>query len=251
MLIVNEDGPVLRIILNRPEVRNAFNDELIAELTDVVCNLNSGVRAVILAGNGSAFCAGGDLHWMAKAARYSQDENFEDALKLASLFDAICKSPAVFIARVHGAAFGGGCGLVAAADICVATPEAKFAFSEVRLGLVPATISTFVLKRIGSGHARSLFTTGEAFLAEHALRIGLVHAIATTETIDDVINSKLTAILSSGPEAIALSKQLAQCPPMGLEESARVLAEVRGSAEGKEGVAAFLEKRSPSFKVTL
>lgn len=247
MLIVDEDGPVLRVTLDRPDVRNAFNDELIAALSDLFSNLALGTRAVVLAGNGPAFCAGGDLQWMKKAAGYSEQQNFEDALRLARLFESICRSHAVVISKVHGPAFGGGCGLVAASDIAIAGDRALFAFSEVRLGLVPATISPFVLRKIGHGHARALFTTGEAFGAEHALRIGLVHEIA--DDLDASVEKKLMAILSAGPQAIATSKAIAQSEPMELEESARVLAKARAGAEGKEGVAAFLEKRMASYKV--
>ena len=247
MLIVDEDGPVLRVTLDRPDVRNAFNDELIAALSELFSNIAPGVRAVVLAGNGPAFCAGGDLQWMKKAAGYSEQQNFEDALRLAGLFESICRSHAVVISKIHGAAFGGGCGLVAASDIAIAGDRALFAFSEVRLGLVPATISPFVIRKIGHGHARALFTTGEAFGAEHALRIGLVHEIA--DDLDAAVEKKLMAILSAGPHAIATSKAIAQADPMELEESARVLAKARAGAEGKEGVAAFLEKRMASYKV--
>jgi enoyl-CoA hydratase/carnithine racemase len=247
MLIVDEDGPVLRVTLDRPDVRNAFNDELIAALSDLFSNLTPETRAVVLAGNGPAFCAGGDLQWMKKAAAYSEQQNFDDALKLAQLFESICRSHAVVITKVHGAAFGGGCGLVAASDIAIAGERALFAFSEVRLGLVPATISPFVIRKIGHGHARALFTTGEAFGSEHALRIGLVHEVA--DDLDAAVEKKLMAILSSGPQAIATSKQIAQAEPMAVEESARVLAKARAGSEGTEGVAAFLEKRTASFKV--
>ena len=247
MLIVEVDGPVLRVTLDRPDVRNAFNDQLIAALSDLFINLAPGIRAVVLAGNGPAFCAGGDLQWMRKAANYTEEQNFADALTLAKLFESMCQSHAVILSKVHGPAFGGGCGLVAASDIAIAGPRALFAFSEVRLGLVPATISPFVIAKIGNGHARALFSTGEAFGGEHALRIGLVHEVV--DDLDAAVEKKLMAILSAGPQAIAISKKIAQAPPMSLEESARVLAQARAGEEGKEGVAAFLEKRTATFKV--
>lgn len=249
MLIVEAEGPVLRVTLDRPDVRNAFNDELIAALFDTFSSLPSDTRAVVLGGNGPAFCAGGDLQWMRKAASYTEDQNYEDALKLARLFEAIANCPAVIVAKIHGAAFGGGCGLVAASDVAVASEPALFSFSEVRLGLIPATISPFVIAKIGHGHARALFTTGEAFGPEHALRIGLVHEVTESALLEAAVERKLKAILAAGPQAVATSKALAQGAPLPLERAARLLAKARAGGEGKEGVAAFLEKRSPSFKV--
>jgi methylglutaconyl-CoA hydratase len=249
MLIVEGEGPVLRITLDRPDVRNAFNDELIGALNYAFSHVPFETRAIVLSGNGPAFCAGGDLQWMQKAAGFSEDENFEDALKLARLFETMVNCPAVIIANVQGPAFGGGCGLVAASDIAVATENALFAFSEVRLGLVPATISPYVIAKIGHGHARALFTTGESFGREHAYRIGLVHETASSEDVEEVIERKLKAILAAGPKAVALAKQIAQSEPLGTEDASRLLAKTRSSEEGREGVAAFLERRSPSYKV--
>ncbi|HZH97835.1 MAG TPA: enoyl-CoA hydratase-related protein [Fimbriimonadaceae bacterium] len=240
-------GPVTRITLNRPEVRNAFNDELIAELTSAFAGLGAEVRAVVLSGHGKAFCAGGDLEWMRKAAEYSEDENYEDALKLAALFRTIATSHAVVIAKVHGAAFGGGCGLVAASDVAVCAEDARFSFSEVKLGLLPGTISPFVIPKIGAGHARALFSTGEIFGAEKAQRIGLVHEVGAADDLDRLVDEKLTSILLSGPKACAEAKQLVLDAPLSPEESARRLARARAGEEGKEGVAAFLEKRKASF----
>lgn len=245
MLRIDDDGPVRRLTLDRPQVRNAFNDELIAALTQAVTGLPAGTRAIVLKGEGKAFSAGGDLEWMHKAAAYTEQQNFDDAMRLARLFQAIAESPAVVIAAVHGAAFGGGCGLVAAADAAVAHPETRFAFSEVRLGLLPATISPFVIPKIGAGHARALFSTGEAFDAERALRIGLVHEVA--DDLDAAVREKLNAVLAAGPSACAQAKQIARVGFAGMEEAARALAKARASAEGKEGVAAFLEKRKPSY----
>jgi enoyl-CoA hydratase/carnithine racemase len=250
MLRVEYEGAVLRVTLDRPEVRNAFNDALIARLFEVF-STERGARAIVLTGSGDAFCAGGDLQWMRQAAAYTEEQNYEDALKLANLFKAIVENPAVVIARVNGAAFGGGCGLVAAADVAIASEDALFAFSEVRLGLVPATISPFVLPKIGAGNARALFTTGEAFKAERALRIGLVHETVAGSDLDAAVGKKLKAILGAGPQAVATSKLIAQGTPMDLETAARVLARARAGDEGKEGVAAFLDKRKASFVADL
>lgn len=247
MLTTRKEGSVLYAQLNRPEVRNAFNDDLIEELTKLFTDVNTSIRAIVLSGAGPCFCAGGDLQWMRRAASYTEQENFEDALKLAHLFRSISTSRAAVIAKVHGAAFGGGCGLVAASDIAVAEPNTKFAFSEVRLGLIPGTISTVVVPKIGAGNSRALFLTGEAFTAETALRIGLVHEVVGEEQQDAVIQTKLRAILSAGPEAVYRSKMLAQDFPLSDDETAQRLAKARASSEGKEGVAAFLEKRKASF----
>lgn len=245
MLSIWREGSVLHVRINRPEVRNAFNDELIASLTETFSGVDTDVRAVVLGGEGKAFCAGGDLDWMRRAAAYTEDENYHDALKLGALFGSIATCRVPVIARVHGAAFGGGSGLVAASDIAVATSNALFAFSEVRLGLVPGTISPFVIPKIGAGHARALFATGEAFGADHALRIGLIHEVA--EDIDAAIAKKLEAILAAGPKAIDSAKRLVNEYPLTIEECARRLASARASEEGREGVAAFLEKRKPNF----
>ncbi len=246
MLRVDYEGPVLRVTLDRPDVRNAFNGALIARLYELF-STTTAARAIVLTGAGDAFCAGGDLQWMREAAAYTEQQNYEDALALANLFRAIVENPAAVIARVNGAAFGGGCGLVAAADVAIASESALFAFSEVRLGLVPATISPFVLPKIGSGNARALFTTGEAFKADRALRIGLVHEVVSPEDLDGAVNKKLRAILAAGPLAVASSKLIAQGDPMELETAARVLARARAGDEGKEGVQAFLEKRKATF----
>lgn len=249
MLIVESDGPILNVILNRPEVRNAFNDELIGALFQTFTTVPAGTRAIVLSGNGPSFCAGGDLEWMQKAASYTEEENVQDALRLACLFQAMLDCPIPIVANVHGHVFGGGCGLVAASDIAIAATKTVFAFSEVQLGLVPATISPFVLAKIGPGHARALFTTGERFDAQFAYHIGLVHTVALPCDLPVHLKSKLAAILSAGPEAIAVAKHIAQQPPMSMEEAAAVLAKARSGDEGREGVGAFLEKRTPSYKI--
>lgn len=249
MLRVESVGPVVRLTLNRPEVRNAFNDELIAALDEAFSTLAPETRAVVLSGEGKAFCAGGDLNWMRRAAAYTEEQNYEDALRLATLFDKIANCRAVTIVKAHGAAFGGGCGLVAAADIAVAAEGTRFSFSEVRLGLIPATISAFVVPKIGAGHARALFATGETFDAHHAVQIGLVHLVAPREHLDGILDSKIDHVLNAGPEAIFHAKRLALEAPLSLEECARRLAQARAGKEGTEGVAAFLEKRKASFAV--
>ena len=194
-----------------------------------------------------SFCAGGDLNWMRKAAGYTEEQNAADAQTLAELFEAMTNSHAVFVAEVHGAAFGGGCGLVAAADVALAEIGTKFSFSEVRLGLVPATISPFVVQKIGSGHARALFTTGEVFDSAKALRIGLVHDEVAPGTMFTEVRKRVVDILRNGPESVSTSKWLAQQPPMNKIESSQLLARVRAGDEGREGVQAFLEKRPASF----
>lgn len=249
MLKVELSGPVLRVTLDRPEVRNAFNDELISALTDVFVNIKTGTRAVVLRGSGSVFCAGGDLNWMRRACQYSYEENVADAMKLSGLFESICACPAIVVAAVHGAAFGGGCGLVAASDVAIAQPGTKFCFSEVKLGLIPATISTFVVPKIGVGHARHLFTTAAVFESPRAYEIGLIHEVS--EDLDASIDVVLGQVLANGPEAVAASKKLAQEAPLEPAEAVRRLADARNGAEAKEGVDAFLNKRKPNFMVTL
>jgi enoyl-CoA hydratase/carnithine racemase len=244
MLDVRSEGSVLRITLARPEVRNAFNDELIARLTEAFTHLPDGTRVVVLSGEGKAFCAGGDLEWMRRAAAYTHDENVADALKLAGLFEAVASSSALTLARVHGACFGGGCGLVAAADVAIADPSTLFAFSEVRLGLIAGTISSHVIPKIGKGHARALFATGEAFDAARALSIGLVHQVGD---LDELEAATIKQVLSVGPRALQESKRLVREFPLPVEECAKRLADARAGDEGREGVAAFLEKRKASF----
>lgn len=249
MLIVETEGPVQRIRLNRPDVRNAFNDELIDELAEEFASLRAEVRVVVLSGEGKSFCAGGDLQWMRKAAAYTEDQNIADALRLARLFDAIATCRALTIAQVHGAAFGGGAGLVASVDVALAAEGTLFAFSEVRLGLIPATISRYVIPKIGPGHARALFATGEAFDASTALRIGLVHGVVQMAELTGAVEEKIQAVLRCGPEAVAEAKLMTLQPTLDMGDAARRLALRRASDEGREGVAAFLDKRPASFVV--
>jgi enoyl-CoA hydratase/carnithine racemase len=249
MLEVQADGPILRLSLARPAARNSLDEELIQSLLDQFVRVSPHVRVVVLTGQGSAFCAGGDLGWMRRGAAASEEENRRDALQLALLLDAIASCPAAVIARVNGACFGGGCGLAAAADIAVASEEALFAFSEVRLGLVPATISPHVFRKIGRGHARALFVTGEAFTSRKAYEVGLIHEVSAAENLDTAVASKIGWILKAGPEAIASVKSMVREPELSLEEAARLLAATRAGREAQEGISAFLERRKASYVV--
>jgi enoyl-CoA hydratase/carnithine racemase len=241
-LRTERDGPVYKVTLARPDRRNAFDAALIAELTEAF-TLVGDARAVVLSGEGPAFCAGADVEWQRSSIDLSYDENVEDAMRLYEMCEAIDTCPAPVIARVHGYALGGGSGLVACADIAVAAPDAVFGFSEVRLGIIPAVISPFVLPKIGA-HARRYFLTGERFGAETALRIGLVHEISPDP--DSIIDDLVHAILSGGPDAIIAAKILIQQRPIGVE-TARIAAERRSSDEGQEGLRAFLDRRKASF----
>jgi methylglutaconyl-CoA hydratase len=241
-LRTERDGPVYKVTLARPDRRNAFDAALIAELTEAF-TLVGDARAVVLSGEGPAFCAGADVEWQRSSIDLSYDENVEDAMRLYEMCEAIDTCPAPVIARVHGYALGGGSGLVACADIAVAAPDAVFGFSEVRLGIIPAVISPFVLPKIGA-NARRYFLTGERFDADTALDIGLVHEVS--DDPDTVIDGLLGAILSSGPDAIRAAKLLIRQRPIGVE-TARIAAERRTSDEGQDGLRAFLDKRRASF----
>lgn len=249
MLKVEVNGPVSTITLNRPEVRNALSDHLIAELTDAFRTLSMVTRVVVLTGADPAFCAGGDLEWMQRAATYTTEQNIQDALRLAELFEVIATCRPIVIGRINGHAFGGGAGLIACCDAAVVHPDALMSFSEVKLGLIAATISRYVVPKIGQGHARHLFSTGEVFGAEHALRIGLAHTVG--ENLDELVKAKVGAILMAGPEAAYASKMLAQNPLLDPVMGATMLAERRATPEAREGIAAFLEKRKASFAVKL
>jgi enoyl-CoA hydratase/carnithine racemase len=244
-LRVEQDGNLLRVTLARPERRNAFDAELIGELTEAFSSVREDVRAVVLAGDGPSFCAGADVEWQRASIDLTFDENLEDALRLYGMLAAVDSCPAPLVARVQGYALGGGSGLVACADVAVAAPDATFGFSEVRLGIIPAVISPFVFAKIGTGAARHLFVTGERFGAETALRIGLVHQVA--EKADEAVDRIVRDILSSGPEATRAAKRLARTRPTEAEELARIAAHLRAGEEGQEGLRAFLEKRRPHW----
>ena len=241
-LRTERDGPVYRVTLARPERRNAFDAALIADLTEAF-TLVGDARVVVLSGDGPSFCAGADVEWQRSSIDLSYDENVEDAMRLYEMCEAIDTCPAPVIARVHGYALGGGSGLVACSDIAIATPDAVFGFSEVRLGIIPAVISPFVLPKIGA-YARRYFLTGERFDAEAALHIGLVHEV--TEDPDSVVQELVEAISSGGPDAIRAAKLLIRQRPLGVE-TARIAAERRTSDEGQEGLRAFLERRTATL----
>ena len=243
-LRIERDGAVLRVTLAKPERRNAFDAELIGELREAFADVGD-ARVVVLAGDGPSFCAGADVEWQRSAVDLSFDENVEDALRLYRMLEAVDACPAPLVARVQGHALGGGSGLVACADVAVAAPDASFGFTEVRLGIVPAVISPFVLARIGAGPARRLFLTGERFDAETALRIGLVHMVA--DRLDEEVERLVGEILQSGPEATRAAKRLVRERPADGEELARLAAGLRAGAEGQEGLRAFLERRRPRW----
>src|SRR5229473_1571165 len=203
-LLVDEADGVLTVTLNRPEVHNAFNDELIAEAIDLFGGISeTTARAVVLRGTGPNFCAGADLNWMSRMVSYTREENVRDSSMLARMYALINECPLPIIGRIQGAAIGGGVGLVAVCDIAVATRDAKFGLSEVKLGILPAVISPYVIAKIGKSHARALFLTGERFDAERALRIGLVHRVVDdVDSLDAAVNDTLSQLMSSGPEAV-------------------------------------------------
>ena len=255
MLNVDISGGVARVTLNRPEVRNAFDDSLISSLTNALREIqaNPAVRALVLAGNGPAFCAGADLNWMKRMAGYGYEENLADAQALAAMLAVLDRMPKPTIARVHGPAFAGGTGLVAACDIAVGTPEAKFCFSEAKLGLSPATISPYVIRAIGERMARRYFLTAEVFDAEEARRIGMLSLLVSASDLDRTVDDLLKNLLAGGPEAHAKIKDLVRAvsrrpvdDALGAETAKRI-AEIRVSPEGREGIASFLEKRKAAW----
>jgi enoyl-CoA hydratase/carnithine racemase len=238
------EGAILRVTMAKPERRNAFDAMLIAALTDAFVNVGD-ARAVVLSGAGASFSAGADVEWMRSSVDLSYEENMADALRLHAMLEAIDSCPAPVVARVQGHALGGGCGLVACCDIAVADTGTQFAFSEVKLGIVPAVISPFALAKIGSGAARHLFVTGERFGADVALRIGLVHVVA--DDLDGAVERIVGELLSAGPNAARAAKELARAP-LAAAETAERIATHRTSAEGQEGLRAFLEKRPPNWR---
>jgi methylglutaconyl-CoA hydratase len=243
-LRVERDGEVLRVTLARPERRNAFDAALIAALTEAFADVGD-ARAVVLAGDGDAFCAGADVEWQRASIDLTYDENVADALRLFEMCDAINRCPAPVVARVHGYALGGGSGLVACSDIVVTDAETLFGFTEVRLGIVPAVISPFVLARVGLA-ARRYFLTGERFDAVTALRIGLVSEVADGD-LDERVDAVVAHLLASGPEAVRAAKELVRERPGG-ERAAEIAAGRRTSPEGQDGLRAFLEKRPPAWR---
>ena len=253
MIDVQKEDGVARVMLDRPDVRNAFDDTLIASLTKtfVEVDRDASVRAMVLGGNGPAFCAGADLNWMKRMAGYDYAANLRDAQALADMLATLDRMPKPTIARVHGPAFAGGTGLVAACDIAVGTSEAKFCFSEAKLGLSPATISPHVIRAIGERAARRYFLTAEVFDAEEAFRIGMLSIL--TDRLDETIEGLLQHLLAGGPEAMKKIKELVRAVssrPLDdalVAETAKRIAEIRVSPEGKEGIASFLDKRKPAW----
>lgn len=254
LLECTRKGPVTHVRLNRPEVRNAFNAELIAALRAAFDDLgrDEAVRAIVLSGEGKVFCGGADVNWMRASLDLSLDENVEDAREMSEMFRAIDRCPKPVIARIHGAALGGGAGLAAVCDVVVAGSETIFGFTEVKLGIIPAVISPFVLAKIGVSHARALFLTGERFDAKRAQTIGLVHEVVVADTLDVCIERITNEILAAGPAAAAAAKALiARVRFAGYDESrdltARAIALQRTSPEGQEGLRAFLERRAAGW----
>ena len=255
MLNVDIHNAVARVTLDRPEVRNAFDDSVISSLTNAFREIdaNPAVRVLVLGGKGAAFCAGADLNWMKRMATYGYDQNVADAQALATMLATLDRMKKPTLARVHGPAFAGGTGLVAACDIAVGTPDAKFCFSEAKLGLSPATISPYVMRAIGERAARRYFLTAEVFGAEEAYRIGLLSLLTAPEDLDAAIERLVQHLLAGGPEAHAKIKDLVRSVshrPVDdalAAETARRIAEIRVSPEGREGIASFLEKRKAGW----
>ena len=249
------DNRVATVTLNRPDVRNAFNETTITELALAFDELGrrDDVRAIVLAANGVAFCAGADLNWMKKMAGYSHAENLDDATRLADMLRTIYLCPKPVVARVQGDCYAGGMGLVAACDIVVAVEEANFCLSEVKLGLVPATISPYVIKAMGENAARRYFLTAERFSAQEAHRIGFAHEVVVADKLDEQVAAIVKSLVANSPNAVAEAKVLVRDiagEEVGnalLLDTAQRIAKIRASIEGREGVASFLEKRKPSW----
>jgi methylglutaconyl-CoA hydratase len=252
-LLIRREGAVEYLSLNRPDVRNAFNDEVITELSSwaEAAAADGSLRAVVLSGAGPTFCAGADVAWMARTVSYTKEQNFEDALAMSRMYSALNMLPVPLIGRIHGAALGGGAGLAAVCDVVVAEERAIFGFTEVKLGLVPAVISPFALAKVGRSAARELFLTGARFSARRAREIGLVHAVVPESELDAAVARYVAEIAGAGREAVAAAKALigevwsrpAEAPTI----TAQAIAARRTSPEGQEGLRAFLEKRKPTW----
>jgi methylglutaconyl-CoA hydratase len=248
---------IATVTLRRPDIHNAFNAQMIQELLQAFLALSTEeqLHGIILTGEGASFCAGADIKHMKETVNYTAEQNLADALQLADMLHTINTCPCPVIARINGAALGGGVGLVAVSDIAIAVEQARFGFSEVKLGIAPAVISPYVLNKIGETNARALFTTGERFQAARAQAIGLVHSVVPPEQLDDAVNTVVRDLLSSGPHALRASKTLAlTVGKMSYEEArnytAQTIAGLRVSDEGQEGLRAFLEKRKPQWMQT-
>jgi len=254
-------APAARLTLDRPEVRNAFDDRLIGEILDALQETHEAwdaaagqaPRALVLTGAGESFCAGADMNWMRRSAGYSRDENEADAMRMAAMLRALDELPLPTIARVNGACLGGGMGLIACCDVVVSVDAAKFGFTEARLGIAPAVISAFVLPKIGASAARRHFLTAEIFGANEAKAMGLVHEVVPAGNLDAAVEGFMAALNGNGPHAVSAAKMLvrealARPRKDAVENAVRVIAALRASAEGQEGLGAFLEKRPPSWK---
>lgn len=258
-LEITHSGQCATIWLNRPEVRNAFNDIAIAEIAQAfrALNLDRQVRVIVLAAHGKAFCAGADLNWMKKMANYSEDENLADATLLADMLHAIYNCSKPTIARVQGDCYAGGMGLVAACDMAVAHENAGFCLSEVRLGLIPATISPYVIRAMGERAAHRYFLTAERFSAQQAKAIGLVNELGTDDTLDQVLEELVQSLLACSPHAVSEAKRLiADVAGEAIDtklmaDTVRRIADIRASVEGREGVQAFLNKRKPDWLIAI
>jgi len=253
--IIVERGAVTRVRLNRPQVRNALDQPTIAALAETFHAIadEENVRAVLLSGEGKAFCGGADIGYMRASLDWGHKENERDALALSDMFRAIDDCPAPVLAIVHGACLGGGIGLIAVCDIVAAADDALFGFTEAKLGIVPAVISPFVVRKIGQSHARALFPTAERFGAERALRIGLIHAIAPLAGLEGAAQKIVDELSSSGPQAARVAKKIARTVGSLPPDDARTwtaarIADRRASGEGQEGLRAFLEKRKPTWR---
>jgi methylglutaconyl-CoA hydratase len=247
------DGSVAHVVLARPEARNAIDGPMVRELRQAIAaaSAREDIRVIVLAGRGPVFCAGADVDWMRTVAGFSRKDNLADAGELADLFETIDESSQAVVACVQGAALGGGAGLAAVADIVVAEDGARFAFSEVLLGLVPGVISPYVVRKIGVSAARELFLTGERFGAARAQALGLVHRVVALDQLDAAVDERVKELLQAAPGAVAAAKTLIRrvsARPEGLRElTTEAIAERRASAEGREGLTAFLEKRKPDW----
>lgn len=253
---LEKDGPVARVTLDRPRVKNAFDDVLVGEFTEALDAIGAdrSVRVMVLTGAGDVFSAGADLNWMKKVATYGFEENVDDALKFARMLETLYRLPKATIARVNGACMGGGVGLVSACDVAVAAREAKFALREILLGIAPAAISPYVLRKIGEWHAHDYFLTGRSFDGERAREIGLVNEVVERPLLDAEVDVWVKRFLHAGPQAIAATKQLINRVSWATladvqDYTARTIASLRGSEEGREGFAAFFEKRKPNWDV--
>ena len=255
LLLLEVSAGVARVELNRPEVRNAFNERLIGEITQIFFELGQrdDVRCIILAANGTAFCAGADLNWMRSMADYRREENLADAERLAAMMRTVYECPKPIIAKIQGDVYAGGTGLVAVCDMAVAVDTAHFCLSEVKLGLVPSTISPYVIRAMGARAAHRYFLTAERFSAAEALRIGFVHEVVAADALDAKVAELSTALVNAGPEAVKLCKKLVQdvagkdITPELVDMTIASIADVRVSAEGREGLQSFLQKRKPNW----